>query len=173
MPSPTYVALAKAVSTGSSTTVTFSSIPSTYTDLILLFTARSNGSSGYIFFNNQTAPQTTYSQTFLYNAGSSVLSGRNTNTNGIIYFSINSTSATANTFSNVEIYIPNYSGSTNKCYSASIISEDNVATTGFAYQNAQAGLWTNTAAINAVSIISTSGNFVSGSRFDLYGIKNS
>lgn len=169
----TYVALAKTTTTGSEATVTFSSIVSTYTDLVLSFTARGAGSAGYIFFNSQTAPQTTYSSTYANNSGTSVVSGRNSNTSGVLYYGVNSTSATSNTFSNVEVYIPNYAGATNKPFSATIVAEDNVATTGYAFENISAGLWSNTTAINAVSIISTSGNFSSGSTFYLYGIKNS
>jgi hypothetical protein len=79
-------------------------------------------------------------------------------------------SATANTFSNVEIYIPNYNSSTNKPASAIVAHENNNSA---AYTSANALLRSVTDAITSVSLVSASGNFVANSTFWLYGIKNS
>lgn len=169
----TYEAIAKSIATGSSTTVTFSSIPSTYTDLLISYSARNANDTIYMFFNGQTAPQTTYSNTRVYGNGATATSARDTSTNGFVRYGINYTSATANTFCNTEIYIPNYAGSSNKCFTISTVTEDNLASTGYANVNAQASLWSNTAAITSISFIGIGGNLVAGSSFYLYGIKNS
>jgi hypothetical protein len=82
-----------------------------------------------------------------------------------------STGLTSNTFSNSEIYIPNYAGSNKKSFSADIVMENN-ATTAFSTLNAS--LWQGTAAISSLTFFDHNGNnFVQYSSFYLYGIKNS
>ena len=76
--------------------------------------------------------------------------------------------ATANTFGNSEIYIPNYTGSNYKSISADSVSENNASA---AYANLFAGLWSNTAAINQITLIpGASANFAQYSTATLYGI---
>lgn len=174
MPSPTYVALAKTVLTSDQTDVTFSTIPSTYTDLIILMSARGSDTG-----NNDrvkitvNASGTTYSNVYLYSQGttitSAMLSGGNTY---IQMWGITSDGGTSSTFNNAEIYIPNYTASTNKVISVSAVAENNSTNTNLA--GITAGLWRNTSAITSITLDPVLGtNFVSGSRFDLYGIKNS
>jgi hypothetical protein len=75
---------------------------------------------------------------------------------------------TANTFSNGEIYIPNYTSSNYKSYSADSVTENN-ATTSFATM--LAGLWSNTSAINSITMVLGSGaSIATGSTFSLYGL---
>lgn len=183
MPSPTYVAIAKTVLTGSQASVTFSSIPSTYTDLLVVFSVRgdatyeaNNGDAMAMRINGSSTAQ--YSVTYVTGQGSATSSGRRTTGNADsfirVYGGANYDSATANTFSSGEIYIPNYTGSTNKPISTSSVFENNSATVNAIY--AQAQLWGNTSAITSLEFTYTfnaSSRFVSGSRFDLYGIKNS
>ena len=79
--------------------------------------------------------------------------------------------ALANTFSNCSVYVPNYAGSTNKSFSADLTAENN--TTGTNMQLV-AQLWSDTSAITSLVFVPGNGtNFVSGSSFYLYGIKNS
>jgi len=78
------------------------------------------------------------------------------------------TTATANSFNNSTLYIPNYAGSTNKSYSVDSVSPNNSSTDIFT--NIVAGLWSNTAAITSVAISSAAGNLVAGSTISLYGI---
>ena len=169
----TYVLIASNTLSASAASVTFSSIPSTYTDLVVRWSARSDvgGSADNIgvTLNGTTA---NYSATELRGNGSTAISGR---TSSAAQFNLNvsvpSSGYTANTFSNNELYIPNYTSSTNKPVSAFNVSENN-ATTGI--DNVFALLWSNTASINSISFFSlNSANFVSGSNFYLYGIKNS
>jgi hypothetical protein len=83
---------------------------------------------------------------------------------------VDGSNATANTFNNVELYIPNYTGSTNKSFSVDSVTETNATT---AYADLSAFLWSNTAAINAISVYPSGFNFVTNSSAYLYGIKNS
>jgi hypothetical protein len=80
--------------------------------------------------------------------------------------------ATSNTFSSFELYIPNYGSSATKPFSSFTAHENNSTT---AYLNAVAGLAAISSAVTSLSVLpNTSGtiNFVAGSSFHLYGIKN-
>lgn len=167
MPNTFTLIEAKTLST-TAVSVTFTSIPSTYTDLVLKISARNNenstaaGNYYTIGFNGST---TSYSNRFLRGDGSAASSG------SFAQYAGNSTNVlnTSGTFSNDEIYIPNYAGSTNKTYSSDSVVENN-ATAAFATLNA--GLWSDTTAITSIKIESGGGSwsFVAGSTFYLYGI---
>jgi len=70
----------------------------------------------------------------------------------------------------MEIYIPNYAGSTNKSFSSETNQENN-ATAAFA--RLLAGLWSQTAAITDIEITPNTGNWVQYSTAVLYGISKS
>lgn len=153
--------------------VTFSSIPATYTDLVLRYASRSDTSttSLNITFNSDTA--TNYSSTYVYGDGTNAVSGRDTSVANINEaVKSNATASTANTFTNDEIYIPSYTVAQNKPLSSSAAMEINSASN--TYVGTGAHLWRNTAAISSIQLALAGGaNFVSGSSFYLYGIKNS
>jgi hypothetical protein len=157
------------VGSGGQATVTFSSIPSTYTDLCLklsfrdssandrriLFVRFNGGTSGYTdksirSFNNSVASQTD-------NGGS----------NSIAVWDVPAANATVSTFSNIEIYIPNYAGSTNKSVSADGVGENNGVSGAIA--GLTAGLSTLTSAITSIDLFAQ-GNIVQHSTAYLYGI---
>ena len=149
--------------------ISFSSIPQTFTDLVLSVSARtttdpsSSGiTDGYVSFNGVSTNQ---SGRLLYGQGSgSGGSGSYSN----LYFWLPSSGATANTFGSTQIYIPNYAGSTAKSTSQEIITENNGT---FAYSMIFAGLWNSTAAITSVTLqLFTSPNFAQFSSATLYGI---
>jgi len=169
MPSPTYVAIAKQVLTGTQASVTFSAIPATYTDLMILCSVRTDRASTVdytkIRFNGATVDTNLHS-IVLYSDGATV-----TSTASILVGRVDAANNTANTFTNMEIYIPNYAGSTTKPVSSTSTSEDNSTTN--AYAQITATLFNDTTAISSITLLNTVGSFVSGSRFDLYGIKNS
>jgi hypothetical protein len=174
MPTPTYVAIAKNLLTSNQASVTFSGIPSTYTDLLLTFSVRTAAADYQATLTYQFNSTTgNYSETYLRANFASVSSSRDSNQTkayGMLVF--NGDTSTSNTFSSGEIYIPNYAGSTNKVLSMTGVNENNNAN-----QNnivPYAGLWSNTAAITSIKIEDYYGNnLLTGSRFDLYGIKNS
>jgi len=166
MPSPTYVALAKTVLTGSQATVTLSSIPSTYTDLILKCYVRStNASTTDNLFLQVNSLTGVYSSVYLRGSGAAV----STSTRPDFQLGlINGATSTSNTFSYVEFYFPNYTASQHKAVSLSMAQENNLTT---AWINEYASLVRSTDVISSLTL--TAGNFDTGSRFDLYGIKNS
>jgi len=167
----TYTLIASStVGGGGATTITFASIPQTYTDLLLVHSLRetTNDTTAKITFNNNTGND--YSLIRLRGDGSTASSGSSTNNvflETLCCFSTN----TANTFGNTSLYIPNYTSSNKKSVSIDIVTENN-ATAAFAYLTA--GLFNNTAAITEIDIDApTSATFVQYSTAYLYGIKNS
>jgi hypothetical protein len=155
------------VGSGGAASIEFTSIPQTYTDLKVVISSRTDKNTGNasditVQFNSTG---TTYTNRNLYGDGASAAS------NAPSY--IGSTSQATNTasvFGNLEIYIPNYTGSTQKSYSTDSVQETNATTS---YQFLNAGLWNGTGAITTVSFALVSGNFVQFSSASLYGIKNS
>ena len=151
------------VGAAGASSVTFNSIPQTgYTDLVIKVSARSTTSNlDYLLrFNGST---TTYSDRWLYGTGSSVASISNSS----IYIEGNRGTWTANTFSNTEIYVPNYLSSNFKSVSIDTVTENN-ATDANAFLIA--GLWSTTTAISSVTILPASGNIAQHSTFSLYGV---
>lgn len=132
--------------------ITFSSIPQTATDLMVVYSLRSNAGgdpNDYIAMTfNGTS--TGYTDRDLRSSSSSVFA--DTNTTSYLRYTLGATgnTATANTFGNASFYIPNYSGSTNKPVSSDGASETNAAATG---KTIMAGIWANTAAITSISVI--------------------
>ena len=156
------------VGSGGAANMEFTSIPSTYTDLVVKITGRSSGSDTSIelSFNNNTSNRTTR---YLFGNGSSASSANDTNM--YITSSIVPSTSTASTFSNAELYIPNYAGSNNKSSSVDGVSENNATASNMALT---ANLWSNTAAITSIKLTPAGGgNFVQYSTAYLYGISSS
>jgi hypothetical protein len=163
------------VGAGGASSVDFTSIPATYTDLCLKLSLRTNRASLgvdtiYLEFNGSAG--TAYSVRFLSGNGTSPSSGSTSAAANIAYAALaDGAGATANTFGNCDIYIPNYAGSSFKSVSSDSVNEDN---TSLAYAWFNAGLWANTSAITSIKFVSqNSANFVQYSSAILYGIKNS
>lgn len=156
------------VGSGGASSIDFQSIPSTYTDLVIKLSARADQDTvtAYVKFNNTTANR---SNRMLYGNGSSAGS-ESLGTEMYSYGSVVKSPATSNTFSNVEYYIPNYAGSNNKSMSIDSVNEDNAT---MAYASLVASLWSDTTAINRVTIYLSGANFVQYSTATLYGIKQS
>ena len=156
------------VPAGGSAAISFSSIPATFTDLCLKFSGRSdysgNDNTMNILLNGSS---TTFTVKTVFGDGSSA-SSQSATTNQYISW-LPAATATANTFGNSEIYFPNYASSNQKSFSADTTTENNGTAV---YIGLIAGLWSGTAAINAISINSRNGNFVQYSSAYLYGVKN-
>lgn len=175
----TYKAIATVtVGSGGAANITFSSIPATYTDLLVMLSARavSNGDtfcSLKISFNGSPSG-TSYSNRWVYGDGTNKASNSNTLQDAVrLPYAINGSAATASTFGNAYIYIPNYAGSSNKSVSYDAVTENNAIE---AWASLQAGLWADTTAISSVvltPIYSASESFAQYSTATLYGIKNS
>ena len=163
----TYTLISSNVLSGSAASVTFSSIPSTYTDLVIRGSSRQTTGTYTSIFYTFNSITSAYSDTFLDNVPSS----SRDSSMAYGYLGKDSGSATtSNTFGSFEFYIPNYAGSTNKPSSSFAVSENNDATAQRI--NVVANLLGNTAAITSVTM-SASVSFETGSSFYLYGIKNS
>ena len=164
----TYVKIATVtVGSGGAATMDFTSIPATYTDLVLKISGRISLAQIYgAFWLNINGLTTNRTYRYLEGSGAAASSGSGTNTN-ISTGQGNST--TASTFANVEIYFPNYAGSTNKSFSVDSVGENNAAT---AYMDLYAALWSQTAAINQLTLLPESGTFQQYSTATLYGIKS-
>lgn len=158
------------VGAGGASSIAFSSIPQTYTDLKLVLSGRStiaeNAVSGA--FNGSTA---NFSNMILFGNGATAASNRpggGTGNNTVMYQNLSTD--TANMFSNSELYIPNYTASTNKSFYSDSVLENNATT---AYQLFVAGLWSQTAAITSITLTIAAGNFAQHSSASLYGISKS
>ena len=151
------------------TSITFTSIPQTFTDLVVFYNLRdANANAGnlifghYISFNGSTS---NFTQRYISVLTASLGSG----TTPARFLGWHpDRDGTANTFCNSAIYIPNYAGNTNKSYSVESTSEANSSRLA---HTILAGLWSDTSAITSLTLSSdTGGTFAIGSLISLYGI---
>ena len=177
----TYIQIGSTVTVGAggAASIDFTSIPSTYTDLLLKMSLRSSNADGYtgsatLRFNANSGAN--YSFRTLFAATASPASGNGSAGTSVTIGGTVGSSLTASTFNNAELYIPNYAGSNNKSFSVDTVSENN-ASTDYTYQLLfEAGLWSQTTAINQITIYSGtvgSTNFLQYSTASLYGISKS
>ena len=170
MPNTFQLISAVTVGSGGASSIEFTSIASTYTDLCVKVSGRNsvNSTGVAINFNSNTSG---YSYRRVWGDGSSANSGSGSSLTlmeGILGLPQNN--YTASTFGNFEIYIPNYAGSANKSVSVDAVTENNATTS---YTELYAGLWANSAAITAIKLTpADSGNFLQYSTAYLYGVKN-
>lgn len=155
------------VGSGGATSISFSSIPATFTDIVLVYSLRGSASSTddnvYLTVNGSV---TNINGRYLYGNGSSAASDNWANYNLIDYIPGNTT--TSNTFGNGSVYFPNYGGSTNKSFSVDSVGENNATA---ARQSLIAGLVNTTSAITSLSIKPNGTNtFMQYSTASLYGI---
>jgi hypothetical protein len=156
----TYEPIATTTLSGSTSEVTFTSIPATFTDLRLIFAGVSSAQALCIQFNGDTS--TNYSLTVLRGDGSSAVSSRNTSIDRLIVCSLTGTNPnllTTDVFS--------YAGSTYKTLLSSS-SEDN---NGSGNTRQSVGLWRSTSAITSLRLYGFSASNITGTA-TLYGIKN-
>jgi hypothetical protein len=151
------------VGAAGASSITFSSIPQTgYTDLVVKMSGRTNRTdvdSVTMTFNGSSTGITWRT---LFGDGSAVTSGTAQR------FWVNSTTQTANTFGNAEVYIPNYTSANYKSTSIDTVTENNA--TG-AYAEILTQLWSNTAAITSIEFAPQFGTgWLQYSTFYLYGV---
>jgi hypothetical protein len=159
------------VGAGGASNITFSSIPAIFDDLVLKVSVRTT--RGFLTdalavkLNNNTSSYTSREITYETGGVASYTdlfgAGYNLNTQG--------NAGTASTFSNQEVYIPNYRGSTNKSFSSESVVENNATD---ARVEMMASIWSNTSAITSIVLESFTGNtLLQYSTAVLYGIKKS
>jgi len=161
------------VGSGGAANMEFTSIPATYTDLLLKLSVRSNRANvtdnfSVVRFNEDSGAN--YSIRRLRGNGSVAFSNM---TSLVTQLNIDATipgaNATASTFASTEIYIPNYASSNNKSIQFDSVGEDNVTQ---AFQFLTAGLWSNSSAISSIKLFSNNANYTEHSIAYLYGISN-
>jgi hypothetical protein len=155
------------VGAAGASSVTFNSIPQTgYTDLVIKYSSRdirgSATQSGLLMSLNGLT--TNFTTKAIEGAGSGTPASYSSSSGDV--GTENSVSSTANTFTNGEIYLPNYRSANFKSYSSESAMENNATT---AFLDMYAGLWSNTAAITSIGL-NTGGTFVQYSTFSLYGV---
>lgn len=159
MATNTYVALDKVTLATATSTITFSSIPATYTDLVMVASLSSSGTTySGIRFNGDTASN--YSLTDIYGTGSGVVSSRQANITG---------GGSGDTSGSGTVLIYQINDYANTTTYKTTISRNGSPSTNVV---ASTCLWRSTAAINSITIYTgTADNWVTGSTFELYGIR--
>jgi hypothetical protein len=157
------------VGSGGASTIDFNNIPQTFTDLMIIISARTNRSAtqgeNYVYFNNDN--NNLYSYTFLQGSGTATGSSRASN---IASFTglVPGANATSSTFGNGQVYIPNYTGNQFKSWNNESVQENNASV---AYVELIAGLYRSTNAITRLTFSTFGGgNYVQYSTISLYGI---
>ena len=159
MPS-TYEPIATQTLGSAAASVTFSSIPSTYTDLVLVINpTMASNADVTIIFNGDTANN--YSSTYLSGNGTTASSSRFSTFPKIYLDSIN----TGTGIVQYNVSFMNYSNATTYKTALARFASAGVGT------QATVGLWRSTAAITSMTITGDTVNFTTGSTFTLYGIK--
>jgi hypothetical protein len=156
------------VGSGGASTIDFTSIPATYTDLCLKLSLRTTFAgvfdTGFVSINNTN----TGSYRGLYGTGAAAGSESIASLRGLY---ITGATATGSTFSSNDVYLPNYTSANLKSVSADSVTENN-ATTAIALLSGM--LNGSTSTINQLTISSGNAvNLVQYSTATLYGIKNS
>jgi hypothetical protein len=165
----TQIGSAVVVGSGGAATIDFTSIPSTYTDLLIKLSVRGEVSAVQIVNRIKINSLTSgYADKYLYGSGSAAGSGSFSAVIGFIG-DANAATSTANTFSNQEVYIPNYAGTSAKSYSVDSVQETNATT---AFSELTAGFNSTTSAITTISFSLASGNIAEHSTAYLYGVSN-
>jgi hypothetical protein len=160
----TEVAIATTTLSSATGSISFTSIPATYTDLRVVFTGTDNASAGYTLrlnYNSDTGNN--YSFIRLNGDGSAPYTSANATVDYIFCGSL--PSADIPMFCGIDIF--SYAGSTFKTALVTSTTDRN----GAGYVNANIGLWRSTAAITSVQLaLSSPGAFKIGTTATLYGI---
>lgn len=160
----TYTTIATTTLGSAQSSVTFSSISGSYTDIICIINAINSGAGyGEVWArvgNGSVDTGTNYSRIVMRGNGSSASSFRGSNENYI--YMDNAYAGSGN--GNAIIQFQNYSNTTTN---KTMLIRTNGAGN---HVNAQVELWRSTSAINIITFYADSGSFQSGSTFTLYGI---
>lgn len=167
----TYELIASNTSFAGGTAVSFTSIPNTYTDLVLHLNARASGYNGSDIIMVLNELGSGYAGKYIMKDGNSTTLTYGTSGSSAIYSGIiPGTQAGSNAYGSGTFYFPNYTSSTGKTVRIDMVSERNG---NDQWLTALSGYSSNTSAISTIRITSNAGNFLGSSTAYLYGIKNS
>lgn len=158
----TYTLIASNTLGSAAASVTFSSIPATYTDLVLVMNAiaTTNFTNTNIVINSDTGAN--YSWTNLKGDGSSPSSARGSSTANLYLGLVNSGEASRG------VYRFTFNDYSNTTTYKTILSAGGLASNRVEYG---VGLWRNTNAINSIQVVQGPDTFAANSTFKLYGIE--
>ena len=142
--------------------VTFSSIPQTYTDLVLVAQIQNVTSAQRIELQFNADTGSNYSVTRMYGNGTTALTDRFSSASHI-----DSAYVSTSGFCIANHSIMNYSNTTT--HKSLVGRWDSEGNSGYA--TALVGLWRNTAAITSMVLTPLGVNFATGCIFTLYGVK--
>ena len=169
IPPSSYESIASATGTGSSGTITFSSIPSTYNHLQIRIMARATAGGNNIQLTLNSDTGTNYTKHNLGGNGSIVFANGDVSQNYISFDDFTTTSSDgANTMGIGIIDVHDYSSTTKNKTLRGFGGRDN---NGSGNIKLHSGLWINTNAISSITLTHSGSNFSSSSVFSLYGIK--
>lgn len=163
----TYEPIATTTLGSAAANIQFSTIPATYTDLVVTLLVNTTSVDTRIVrctFNGDTGAN--YSATRLQGNGTAAASSRSTGQSNIPLTLNASTSTTIPTYYQFSVF--SYAGSTYK----TVLAEGNADKNGSGAVDRTVGLWQNTAAITTINITPSSGNFNTGTVATVYGIKS-
>lgn len=161
----TYDSIATTTLSSAASTITFSSIPNTFTDLRIVLVEFNSGGGNACNMRFNSDSGTNYSRTWIFADGQSVESLRSTNGTQINIRQGGTISTTLPGLMEVDIF--SYAGSTNKTVLTRASIDQNGSAGVLTYQ---VGLWRNTAAITNITL-TPSTQFSAGTTATLYGIK--
>lgn len=162
----TYDSIATTTLSSPASTITFSGISNTFTDLRLVIVGNTTNASGVqVLFRFNSDTSALYSTTWIYGDGSSVFSQRVTGEDLIRGQFLNGSSGAIG----LGIYdIFSYAGSTNKTVLIESSSDNNGS--GRTYR--MVGLYRSTSAITSIQMFMGAGSWTAGTTATLYGIKS-
>ena len=165
----TFELIASSTVTGATAaSIDFTSIPSTYTDLVVKYSLRANATDGADAYDLILTLNTTSTMISKVLRGNGSTVSTNSITDRILR-AVNVSNWTASTFSNGELYIPNYTSSSNKSWSNDAVTENNASSADMSFT---AGLTTISAAITTIKLAANNASLVTNSTAYLYGVKN-
>ena len=165
MATATKVPLLSTTLSATASSVTFSALSQSYTDLVLVCKILPTGSvvyGPYIYFNEEFNGSTNYSHSCIEGRGNSATYNRTSSQNAA-YTSWNVG------LSGVSTLIVNFNNYSNTSTYKTFLSRSNDTTGSYPGTSLSLGMWRSTSALTSITI-SWPGTFDIGSKFDLYGI---
>lgn len=162
----TYNPLATTTLSSAASTVTFSTISGSYTDLVLISSIKSNtaNQSSLLFSCNGVETGGLYSGTMIYGTGSSAGSNRTSNQDyGTIFRNIGLSPTSTTT----QVFISQFMNYSNTTTFKTVLHRSSVADSGL---EANVSLYRSTSAITSIRVFAGTNDFGIGSMFTLYGI---
>lgn len=165
MATATFVPIATTTLGSSSSTIDFTSIPGTYTDLrLVLVTTATAGTANNVWMRFNSDTGTTYSNTTLYGTGSAAGSSSLTTQSKLSLNIDGGLGTTPPQMYTADIF--NYAGSTFKSC-LFIANEDK---NGSGYIETEVGMWRSTSAITSINLLLSANSFAVNTTATLYGI---